>query len=113
MKKKPEKLVLPQDVVTAPDAACKFEFRLYVTGPSSASARAVVNARKIFEDHLKGRYRLEVINVADNIAMAMRDQIVAAPTLIKVLPLPLKRFIGDISNAEGLIRGLDVPASAT
>jgi circadian clock protein KaiB len=88
-----------------------YKLRLYVTGPSSVSARAMVNARRIFEDHLKGRYRLEVLNVSDNIAMATRDQVVAAPTLIKLAPPPMKRFIGDMSNAERLVKGLDVYAA--
>lgn len=85
--------------------------RLYVTGPSSISVRAIVNARRVCEQHLKGRYRLEIVNVAENIAMATRDQIVAAPTLIKFAPPPLKRFIGDMSNAERLVKGLDVHAT--
>jgi circadian clock protein KaiB len=86
----------------------QYLLRLYVTGPSSVSARAVVNARRICEAHLQGRYQLEILNVADNVAMATKDQIVAAPTLIKLAPLPLKRFIGDMSNTERLIQGLDV-----
>jgi len=91
----------------------EYLLRLYVTGPSSVSARAVVNARRICEAHLQGRYQLEILNVADNVAMATKDQIVAAPTLIKLAPLPLKRFIGDMSNTERLIQGLDVGISST
>ena len=84
--------------------------RLYVSGATALSARAVVNARKICDDHLQGRYRLEVLDIADNIAMAMKDQIVAAPTLIKLAPAPLRRFIGDMSNVEGLLERLGVQA---
>ena len=82
--------------------------RLYVSGATALSARAVVNARKICDDHLKGRYRLEVLDIADNVAMAMKDQIVAAPTLVKLAPAPLRRFIGDMSNAEKLLERLGV-----
>lgn len=89
-----------------------YQLRLYVTGPSSVSARAVVNARRVFEDHLKGRYHLEILNVSDNVVMAARDQVVAAPTLIKLAPPPLKRFIGDMSNTERLVKGLDVYTAA-
>jgi circadian clock protein KaiB len=87
---------------------CQYVLRLYVTGPSSVSARAVVNARQVCESHLRGRYQLEVLNVSDHIAQATLDQVIAAPTLIKLAPLPVKRFIGDMSNAERLVKGLDV-----
>ena len=85
-----------------------FIFRLYVSGATALSARAVVNARKICDDHLKGRYQLEILDIADNVEMAMRDQIVAAPTLVKLAPAPLRRFIGDMSNVKGLLDRLGV-----
>lgn len=98
------------EVTTAGESAAPaiYVLRLYVTGPSSVSARAVVNARKVCEDHLKGRYQLEILDVSENIDLAMRDQIIAAPTLIKFAPPPLRRFIGDMSNAESLMKGLNV-----
>ncbi|HTE39513.1 MAG TPA: circadian clock KaiB family protein [Steroidobacteraceae bacterium] len=86
----------------------QYVLRLYITGPTSVSARAIVNARRVCDANLKGRYRLEVLNVADHVSMATADQVIAAPTLIKLLPLPVKRFIGDMSNTERLIKGLDV-----
>ena len=87
-------------------------FRLYVSGATALSARAVVNARKICDDHLKGRYQLEILDIADNVEMAMKDQIVAAPTLVKLAPAPLRRFIGDMSNVKGLLERLGLqPAS--
>jgi len=89
----------------------KYIFRLYVSGATALSARAVVNARKICDDHLKGRYQLEVLDIADNVAMAMRDQIVAAPTLVKLAPAPLRRFIGDMSNVETFLERLGLRAS--
>ena len=84
--------------------ADQYVLRLYVSGATPASARAVVNVRKMCEDHLKGRYQLQILDIADNIQQAAIDQIVAAPTLVKVLPLPLRRFIGDLSNADGFLR---------
>jgi len=89
----------------------KYVLRLYVTGPSSISARAVVNARRICESHLKGRYQLEIINVAENVARAIDDQVVAAPTLLKLSPPPVKRFIGDMSDTERVVKGLNVRSS--
>lgn len=86
-----------------------YVLRLYVSGATALSARAVVNARKICDAHLKGRYKLEVLDIADNIALAVKDQIVAAPTLVKLAPAPLRRFIGDMSNVEGLLERLGVP----
>ena len=83
-------------------------FRLYVSGATALSARAVVNARKICDDHLRGRYQLEILDIADNVEMAMKDQIVAAPTLVKLAPAPLRRFIGDMSNVTSLLERLGV-----
>ena len=88
-----------------------YVLRLYVSGATALSARAVVNAQKICDQYLKGRYRLEVLDIADNVAMAMKDQIVAAPTLVKLAPAPLRRFIGDMSNAEKLLERLGVHAT--
>ncbi len=85
-----------------------FVFRLYVTGVTPRSTRAVVNARGFCERHLKGRYLLEILDIADNVAMATSDQIVAAPTLVKLAPAPVRRFIGDMSNADRILRGLDL-----
>ena len=87
-------------------ASSDYIFRLYVSGATALSARAVVNARKICDDHLKGRYQLEILDIADNVELAMKDQIVAAPTLVKLAPAPLRRFIGDMSNVNGLLERL-------
>jgi circadian clock protein KaiB len=86
----------------------KYSFRLFITGATSRSARAIVNIRKLCEEYLSGRYELEVIDITQNPALAKREQIIAAPTLIKKLPLPLRRFIGDLSETERLIMGLDI-----
>jgi circadian clock protein KaiB len=82
--------------------------RLYVTGTTPHSKRAIINIRKICEDHLQGRYDLEVIDIAQNSTLAEGEQITAAPTLIKKLPLPLRRFIGDMSKTERILLGLDL-----
>ena len=83
------------------------DLRLYVAGATPASARAVVNARRFCEAHLAGRYRLEVLDIGEHVAQATADQVVAAPTLIRLAPLPLRRFIGDLSDDERLRRTLD------
>jgi circadian clock protein KaiB len=88
----------------------QFVFRLYVTGTTRASARAVVNTRSFCERQLPGRYRLEVVNVADDVDAAVADQVVASPTLIKLQPEPLQRFIGDLSDAARLAGRLQLPA---
>ena len=82
--------------------------RLYVAGMTPRSTRAVENVRTICEEHLQGRYELEVIDVYQQPTLAKGEQIVAAPTLIKKLPLPLRRVIGDMSSKERLLLGLDL-----
>jgi circadian clock protein KaiB len=70
--------------------------------------RAIVNIKKICESHLRGRYQLEVIDIYEKPQLAKGEQIIASPTLIKKLPLPLRRFIGDLSDTEHILLGLDV-----
>ena len=82
--------------------------RLYVTGATPKSLRAIQNIKRICEEHLKGRYVLEVIDVYQQPVLARGEQIVAAPTLIKHLPTPLRRFIGDMANSERILMGLDL-----
>jgi circadian clock protein KaiB len=86
----------------------RYILRLYVTGTTTRSSRAIVNTRKICEEYLPGRYELEVIDITQDPDRARDEQILAAPTLIKRLPLPLRRFIGDMSEAERLVVGLDI-----
>lgn len=85
-----------------------YVLKLYVTGITPQSANAIANLKKICEEHLKGRYSLEVIDLYKNPALAKGEQIIAAPTLIKKLPLPLRRVIGDMSNTERVLVGLDI-----
>jgi circadian clock protein KaiB len=85
-----------------------YVLKLYVTGLTPASTRAITNIKQICEEHLQGRYQLEVIDIYQQPVLAKGEQIIAAPTLIKKLPLPLRRFIGDMSNSERILLGLDL-----
>jgi circadian clock protein KaiB len=89
-----------------------YVLRLYITGTTLQSTRAILNIRKICEEHLHGRYELEVVDISQHPTLAIGEQIVAAPTLIKKLPLPLRRFIGDMSQTERILLGLDLRAAA-
>jgi circadian clock protein KaiB len=80
--------------------------RLYVTGVTPNSVRAIANLKRICEEHLQGRYQLEVIDVYQQPELAADGQIIAAPTLVKKLPLPLRRIIGDMSSSERVLQGL-------
>jgi circadian clock protein KaiB len=82
--------------------------RLYVTGSSPRSLKAVYNLKKLCEEYLPDEYELEVIDIYEDPAMARKEQIIAAPTLVKRLPMPLRRFVGDLSNTEKLLVGLDI-----
>ena len=93
----------------APPAPKPWVLRLYVTDATPKSARAIVNARRILEEHLRGQYSLEILNIAEHVALASSDQIVAAPTLLRVEPLPVRRIIGDMSDAARVLKGLQVP----
>ena len=90
----------------------KYLLRLYVTGTTPRSARAIQSIKDICEEHLQGRYDLEVIDVYQRPRLAADEQIVATPTLIKVLPTPLRRLIGDLSDSERVLVGLDLKAKA-
>jgi len=89
----------------------QYVLRLYVTGMTPKSIRAVENVRKICEEHLQGRYDLEVIDIYQQPTLARGEQIIAAPTLIKKLPLPLRKIIGDMSSTERVLLGLDLRPS--
>lgn len=82
--------------------------KLYVTGATSKSLRAIANIKRICEKHLAGQYSLEVIDIYQRPALAKEEQIIAAPTLVKCRPMPLKRWIGDISNSERVLAGLEL-----
>ncbi len=94
--------------------AQNYLLKLYVTGVTPKSVDAIKNIKRICETHLKGRYQLEVVDVYQRPNLAKGEQIIAAPTLIKHLPLPLRRIIGSMANEERVLFGLDLrPAEET
>lgn len=86
----------------------RYVLRLYVTGATSNSARAIANVKKLCEERLKDRYELEIVDLYQQPELAKEAQILAAPTLIKKLPLPLRRLVGDMSDGERVLVGLDL-----
>ena len=86
--------------------------RLYITGATERSTRAITNLRKLCDEYLPGQYNLDIIDVYQQPALAQEAQIIAAPTLVKMLPLPLRRFIGDMSNKENLLAGLEIHSTS-
>ncbi len=86
----------------------KYLLRLYITGSTIRSVLAITNLKKICEEYLEGRYELEVIDLYQHPSLAKDEQIIAAPTLIKRLPLPFHRIIGDMSDREKVLLGLDL-----
>jgi circadian clock protein KaiB len=85
-----------------------WHLRLYVAGQTSKSIAAFGNLKNICEQHLKGKYRIEIIDLLKNPKLAKGDQILAIPTLVRKLPQPLKKIIGDLSNTERVLVGLDI-----
>ena len=90
------------------DGTMEFNLRLYVAGQTPKSLAAIANLKRICEENLAGRYKIEVIDLVVTPQLAAGDQIVAIPTLVRRLPPPLKRMIGDLSNSEKVIVGLDL-----
>jgi circadian clock protein KaiB len=97
-------------VTTAPRKAAsrRYVLKLYVAGQSPRSVNAIANIKKVCEEKLKGCYVLEVIDLYQQPQLAQGEQIIAVPTLIVKLPVPLRRIIGDLSNTERLLVGLDI-----
>jgi circadian clock protein KaiB len=85
-----------------------WNLRLYVAGQTPKSITAFANLKKICEEHLSGQYRIEVIDLLKNPQLAKGDQIIAIPTLVRKLPEPLKKIIGDLANTERVLVGLDI-----
>ena len=92
----------------AEEKADAFVLRLYVAGQTPKSITAFINLKKICEEHLAGRYKIEVIDLLENPQLAQGDQILAIPTLVRRLPEPMRRIIGDLSNTERVLIGLDL-----
>ena len=85
-----------------------WELRLYVAGQTPKSMAAFSNLKKLCEERLQGQYRIEVIDLLENPALAKGDQIFAIPTLVRKLPVPVRKIIGDLSNTERVLVGLDL-----
>ena len=85
-----------------------WDLRLYVAGQTPKSVTALANLKKFCEDHLQGRYRIEVVDLVKNPQLARTDQILAIPTLVRRLPSPIRKIIGDLSNSERVLVGLDL-----
>ena len=93
---------------TAKPRGPQYGLRLYVAGTTPRSALAIANIKQICEEHLKGRYDLQVIDLYQQPVLAQGDQIIAVPSLLKKLPPPLRRMIGDLSDRERVLIGLDL-----
>ena len=98
------------DSAGAGGAAERYVLKLYVTGATPRSLRAISNVKAICEQYLKGRYHLEVVDIYRRPALLRRDQIVAVPTLVKQLPVPLRLLVGDLSRTEQVLQGLGLVA---
>jgi circadian clock protein KaiB len=90
------------------DTAERYKLRLFITGSTPRSARAIQNMRQICDENLKGRYDLEVIDVYEDPEATKELQVIATPTLVKILPEPLRRIIGDLSDKERVLAGLNI-----
>ena len=104
---KPVKKTPKQAISPEPDEE-RWLLRLYVAGQTPKSVTAFANLKKICEEHLEGKYHIEVIDLLVNPTLATDDQILALPTLVRRLPEPMKKIIGDLSNTERVLVGLDV-----
>ncbi len=107
-KKVQNKLDEFEEAIETSEREGKYVLRLFVAGINPKSKKAVENLREVCNDHLKGNYELEIIDIYQQPIFAKEGKIVAAPTLIKELPLPIRRFVGDLSDKEKLLLGLDL-----
>jgi circadian clock protein KaiB len=100
---------LSENAPTVPSPAGQtYSLRLYVAGQTPKSVLAFKNLKQICEEHLPGRYEVEIIDLLENPQLARGDQILAVPTLVRRLPEPIKKIIGDLSNTERVLVGLDL-----
>jgi len=108
-KRRKNTISVKEDKTLAP--AEVWNLRLYVAGQTEKSVTAFANLKKIAEEHLAGRYRIEVVDVTQNPQLARDDQIIALPTLVRRLPPPMRKIIGDLSKTERVLIGLDIKAA--
>ena len=99
--------------IPSPDPDGTYHLRLYVAGQSPKSVRAVENLRRVCEEHLAGRYTIELVDLMENPQLARADEIIAVPTLVRKLPEPIRRIIGDLSNTEKVLIGLQLDEDRT
>ena len=92
-----------------PDASF-YDLRLYVAGQTPKSVAALANLKRFCEEHLAGQYKIEVVDLVENPKLARSDQILAIPTLVRRLPEPIRKIIGDLSNSERVLVGLEIHA---
>ena len=107
-RKSPDRSAAVQPVRRRRTKTPRYLLRLYITGTTAKSVRAIQNVRRICEEHLQGLYDLEVVDIYKNLPLARGDQVIAAPTLIKRLPAPLRQLIGDMSDEQRVLFGLDI-----
>ena len=98
----------PQKSSETPDNSKSVTLRLYVAGQTPKSVAAIENLRRICEEHLRGKYKIDLVDLVKDPRLARGDQIVAIPTVVKNLPPPLRKLIGDLSNKERVLVGLDI-----
>src|SRR5262245_18010864 len=105
-----EQLVSPTAVGIrkAPSDIAGLDLRLYVAGQTPKSVAAIANLQRLCEEHLAGQYRIEVVDLVSNPQLARSDQILAIPTLVRRLPVPIRKIIGDLSNSERVLVGLEL-----
>jgi circadian clock protein KaiB len=104
----PRKTKAQPECPPAAEKAETYNLRLYVAGETPRAAAALANLKRICEEHLCGRYTIEVVDLLKNPRLASGDQILAVPTLVRRLPQPIKKIIGDLSNEERVLVGLDL-----
>ena len=102
----------PKSPAVSRPSAERYILKLFVTGSTLRSVRAIANIKRICERHLRGQYSLQVIDVYQRPQLARTEQIVAAPTLVKVLPLPLRKLIGDLADTDRTLIGLGLDPAA-
>ncbi len=105
---KPKRNTDKKTKVSLKDIAKRYDLRLYVAGQTPKSLAAFQNLKKICEEHLAGKYQIEIIDLVKDPKLARGDQIVAIPTLVRKLPPPVRRIIGDLSNTERVVVGLEI-----
>jgi circadian clock protein KaiB len=93
---------------TPGDSVVSWDLRLYVTGQSPNSIRAIENLRRACAEHMPGRYRIQVVDLLENPRLAADDQILAVPTVVRKLPVPIRKIVGDLSDTDRLLVGLQV-----